>query len=236
MRSSAKDLCTCELTVRIVLLQTAVKGRAKSAALPVAASASPCSCVHATFRHHGRPRDRTPDDPRDTLGRRQRHGPATRAPGRADELDACGSQHRPRVVRRPAARDRVRDMQRAPTENQPHGLRERGNRPARDAEALGHAIARARADAGSVDALVDMTDASAASTTCILACRRFLLRHGTAGAGRGRRQGPPASSSCACARGSRSSARSRVFGSQAAADGPACWRLDRLPGGLCNGV
>ena len=85
-------------------------------------------------------------------------------------------------------------------------------------EALGHAIARARADAGSVDALVDMTDASAASTTCILACRRFLLRHG---ASLGRvavvGKGPQLFFMRVCTRLARFR-KVRVFGSQAAAD------------------
>ena len=85
-------------------------------------------------------------------------------------------------------------------------------------EALGHAIARARADAGSVDALVDMTDASAASTTCILACRRFLLRHG---ASLGRvavvGKGPQLFFMRLCTRLARFR-KVRVFGSQAAAD------------------
>ena len=85
-------------------------------------------------------------------------------------------------------------------------------------EALGHAIARARADAGSVDALVDMTDASAASTTCILACRRFLLRHG---ASLGRvavvGKGPQLFFMRLCTKLARFR-KVRVFGSQAAAD------------------
>ena len=85
-------------------------------------------------------------------------------------------------------------------------------------EALGHAIARARADAGSVDALVDMTDASAASTSCIFACRRFLLRHGTA---LGRvavvGKGPQLFFMRLCTRLARFR-KVRVFGSQAAAD------------------
>ena len=85
-------------------------------------------------------------------------------------------------------------------------------------EALGHAIARARADAGSVDALVDMTDASAASTSCIFACRRFLLRHGTA---LGRvavvGKGPQLFFMRVCTRLARFR-KVRVFGSQAAAD------------------
>ena len=85
-------------------------------------------------------------------------------------------------------------------------------------EALGHAIARARADAGSVDALVDMTAASAASTTCILACRRFLLRHG---ASLGRvavvGKGPQLFFMRVCTRLARFR-KVRVFGSQAAAD------------------
>ena len=85
-------------------------------------------------------------------------------------------------------------------------------------EALGHAIARARADAGSVDALVDMTDASAASTTCILACRRFLVRHGSS---LGRvavvGKGPQLFFMRLCTRLARFR-KVRVFGSQEAAD------------------
>ena len=85
-------------------------------------------------------------------------------------------------------------------------------------EALGHAIARARADAGSVDALVDMTDASAASTTCIMACRRFLVTHGSS---LGRvavvGKGPQLFFMRLCTRLARFR-KVRVFGSQEAAD------------------
>lgn len=47
-------------------------------------------------------------------------------------------------------------------------------------EALGNAFSRAGVDEGSVDAIVDMRDASASSRACMLACRRFLMRHGDA--------------------------------------------------------
>ena len=79
-----------------------------------------------------------------------------------------------------------------------------------------------------------MTDASAASTTCILACRRFLLRHG---ASLGRvavvGKGPQLFFMRLCTRLARFR-KVRVFGSQAAADRWLLGLIFFLLQGLCN--